>query len=65
VVEWGPGIYGAESAYRYYDRASARNVEREQAARLAAFLPAPPKRRPDRMNDYNAIILQRMRQMGW
>jgi monofunctional biosynthetic peptidoglycan transglycosylase len=65
VVEWGPGIYGAESACRYYDRTSARNIGREQAARLAAILPAPLKRRPERMDHYSDIILQRMRQMGW
>ncbi len=65
VVEWGPGIYGAESACRYYDDAAARNVGREQAARLAAILPAPLKRRPERMNTYSAIILRRMAQMGW
>jgi monofunctional biosynthetic peptidoglycan transglycosylase len=65
VVEWGPGIYGAESACRYYDRTAARNIDREEAARLAAILPAPLKRRPERMNSYSAVILRRMRQMGW
>jgi monofunctional biosynthetic peptidoglycan transglycosylase len=65
VVEWGPGIYGAESACRYYGGIPARNVGREQAARLAAILPAPLKRRPERMNKYSALILERMRQMGW
>jgi monofunctional biosynthetic peptidoglycan transglycosylase len=65
VVEWGPGIYGAESACRYYDGTAARNVGRQQAARLAAILPAPLKRRPERMNHYSAIILERMSQMGW
>jgi monofunctional biosynthetic peptidoglycan transglycosylase len=65
VVEWGPGIYGAESACRYYDGTAARNVGREQAARLAAILPAPLKRRPERMNNYSVLILDRMRQMGW
>jgi monofunctional biosynthetic peptidoglycan transglycosylase len=65
VVEWGPGIYGAESACRTYDGISARNIGREQSARLAAILPAPLKRRPDRMNRYSALILERMRQMGW
>jgi monofunctional glycosyltransferase len=65
VVEWGPSIYGAESACRYYDGTAARNVGREQAARLAAILPAPLKRRPERMNKYSALILERMSQMGW
>ena len=65
IVEWGPGIYGAEPACRYYDGTAARNIGREQAARLAAILPAPLRRRPDRMNNYSARILERMRQMGW
>jgi monofunctional biosynthetic peptidoglycan transglycosylase len=65
VVEWGPAIYGAESASRYYYKTSARNIDREQAARLAAILPSPLRRRPERMNRYSTIILERMRQMGW
>jgi monofunctional biosynthetic peptidoglycan transglycosylase len=65
VVEWGPGIYGAESACRAWDGTSARNVDRDEAARLAAILPAPLKRRPQRMNRYSGLILERMRQMGW
>jgi monofunctional glycosyltransferase len=65
VVEWGPGIYGAESACRFYDETAARNIGRQQAARLAAILPDPLKRRPERMNNYSAIILTRMGQMGW
>jgi monofunctional glycosyltransferase len=65
VVEWRPGIYGSESASRYYDGTPARNVDRVEAARLAAILPAPLKRRPERMNNYSARILERMSQMGW
>jgi monofunctional glycosyltransferase len=65
VIEWGPGIYGAESASRYYYGSAARNIGRQEAARLAAILPAPLKRRPERMNYYSALILERMRQMGW
>jgi monofunctional biosynthetic peptidoglycan transglycosylase len=65
VVEWGPGVYGAESASRYYYRTSARDVDRQEAARLAAILPLPLKRRPDRMNHYSELILDRMRQVGW
>lgn len=64
-VEWGPGVYGAEAACRYHYGISARNIGRDQAARLAAILPAPRKRRPQRMNRYSEIILNRMRQVGW
>ena len=65
VVEWGPGVYGAESACRYYYRTSARNLDRQQSAQLAAILPLPLKRRPDHMIHYSALILERMRQVGW
>ena len=65
VVEWGPGVYGAEAASRYHYDVPARSLGREQAARLAAILPAPLKRRPERMNSYSAIIERRMAQMGW
>lgn len=65
VVEWGPGVYGVEAASRYYYSTNARNVGRQQAARLAAILPSPLTRRPERMNEYSAIILDRMRKMGW
>jgi monofunctional biosynthetic peptidoglycan transglycosylase len=65
VVEWGPGVYGAEAACLYYYHVPAQKIEREQAARLAAILPAPLRRRPERMNSYSGIILRRMGQMGW
>lgn len=65
LVEWGPGVYGAEAACRYWDKTSARTIGRQPAARLAAILPAPLKRHPDRMNSYSEIILRRMSQMGW
>ena len=65
VVEWGPGVYGADAACRFYDKTSARTMGREQSAQLAAILPAPLKRRPERMHRYPAIILKRMSQVGW
>ena len=65
VVEWGPGVYGAESACRAYYQTSALGIDRDQAARLAAILPLPLRRRPDRMNRYSTLIQDRMRQMGW
>ena len=42
-VEWGPGVYGAESASRYWFGKSARNLTPAEAARLAAILPSPLK----------------------
>jgi monofunctional biosynthetic peptidoglycan transglycosylase len=65
VIEWGPGVYGAEAASQYHFKTTAKRVNRDQAARLAAILPAPTTRRPSRMNDYSSAILTRMRQMGW
>ncbi len=65
LVEWGPGVYGADAACRYHYKTSPRSIGREQSARLAAILPAPLKRRPERMNGYSAIILRRMGQAGW
>jgi monofunctional glycosyltransferase len=65
VVEWGPGVYGAEAACRYHYRTGARSIGREDGARLAAILPAPLKRRPERMNHYSELILEREREMGW
>jgi monofunctional biosynthetic peptidoglycan transglycosylase len=65
VVEWGPGIYGVEAASHADYGISARRLGRDQAARLAAVLPLPLKRRPERMDHYSEIILERMGQMGW
>jgi monofunctional biosynthetic peptidoglycan transglycosylase len=65
VVEWGPGVYGAESACHYHYLISARSIDRQQAAQLAAILPLPLKRRPEHMSHYSGLILERMRQMGW
>jgi monofunctional glycosyltransferase len=65
VIEWGPGIYGAEEAAKFYYKTPASRVGREQASRLAAVIPAPLTRRPARMNEYSAEILTRMRNVGW
>ena len=65
VVEWGPSIYGTDAACQHYYGIPARNIGRQQAAQLAAILPLPLKRRPERMIHYSEIILARMRQMGW
>lgn len=41
VVEMGQGIYGVESASRYYYRVPSNRLDVGQAAMLAAMLPAP------------------------
>jgi monofunctional biosynthetic peptidoglycan transglycosylase len=41
VVEFGPGVYGAEAAAQRYFKVPASKLTRTQAARLAAVLPRP------------------------
>ena len=41
VIEFGDGIYGAEAASQQFFHTSAKKLTREQAAILAAVLPAP------------------------
>lgn len=65
VVEWGPGVYGAEASARQYYRQPAARIGRVEGARLAAVLPSPRRRRPARMNRYSERILERMGTMGW
>jgi monofunctional biosynthetic peptidoglycan transglycosylase len=48
VVEWGQGIYGAEAAARTWFKKPAAELQPEEAAVLAAMLPAPRKRNPRR-----------------
>jgi monofunctional biosynthetic peptidoglycan transglycosylase len=60
VVEWGPGVYGAQDAAEYHYRVPAAYLTRDQSARLAACLPAPRRRKPQNMNSYGALIRRRM-----
>lgn len=46
VVEWGPGLYGAEAAAWHYFHRPARTLTRRQAAALAAVLPNPRRFSP-------------------
>ncbi len=48
IVEWGPGIYGAEAASQFYFGHNAANLNPSQAALLAAALPNPIARNPAR-----------------
>ncbi len=46
VAQFGPGLYGAEEASRYYFRKSAAQLTRHEAVLLAATLPNPILRNP-------------------
>jgi monofunctional glycosyltransferase len=46
VAQWGPGIFGAEAASRYYFNKSAVELTRREALLLAVALPNPRWRNP-------------------
>ncbi len=68
IVEWGPGIYGAEAAARHYFNRSAKRLNRHQAALLAVTLPNPhlrnPKKPSRRMKVLASINRRRAQQAG-
>jgi len=68
VVEFGPGIYGSEAAAQHYFGKPATELTREEAALLAACLPAPLHRSPaapsDTVRAKQAWILGQMHNLG-
>jgi monofunctional biosynthetic peptidoglycan transglycosylase len=49
VIEWGPGVYGVDAAARRYFAASPARLTPSRSALLAATIPAPLLRNPDRV----------------
>ncbi|MFN0190714.1 MAG: monofunctional biosynthetic peptidoglycan transglycosylase [Aestuariivirga sp.] len=45
IVEWAPGVYGAEAAAQFHFKKPASKLTRREAALLAAVLPNPIKRK--------------------
>jgi monofunctional glycosyltransferase len=45
IVEWAPGVYGAEAAAQHHFKKSAKKLNKREAALLAAVLPNPIKRK--------------------
>jgi monofunctional biosynthetic peptidoglycan transglycosylase len=41
IVEWAPGVYGAEAAARHHFRKPASQLTRRESTLLAAVLPGP------------------------
>jgi len=68
IVEFGPGIYGAEAAAQSYFGKPAAALGRREAALLAAVLPSPRTSSPARPSAYlqqrAGIILTRIEQLG-
>jgi len=52
VVEFAPGVYGAQAAARHHFRRDAGRLSRQQAALLAAVLPNPARWSASRPTDY-------------
>lgn len=48
VAETGPGLYGMEAAAMHYYGVHAKDLDRKQACALAACLPAPLERNPEK-----------------
>jgi monofunctional biosynthetic peptidoglycan transglycosylase len=46
VVEWGPGIFGAEAASEYYFHKSAKDLTSDEAVAMASILPSPRRWSP-------------------
>jgi monofunctional glycosyltransferase len=68
IVEWAPGVYGAEAAARHHFKKSAKDLSKREAALLAAVLPNPIKRQAGkpskRVKSIANRILIRMNGMG-
>lgn len=63
VAEWGNGIYGAEAAARHHFGTSAADLTQDEAAWLAAILPAP--RRHDPLRKTEALARRHQRVLRW
>jgi monofunctional biosynthetic peptidoglycan transglycosylase len=68
IVEWAPGVYGAEAAAQHHFKKPAAKLTKREAALLAAVLPNPIKRnagKPSkRVNRIASRILARMSGIG-
>ena len=65
VIEWGPGIWGASAVSDYYYHTTPAKLNREQAARLAACVPQPLRRKPVWMDQFSMDIMEKMSLHGW
>lgn len=68
IVEWDRGVFGLQAAASHYYGISASQINKDQAARLAAVLPNPtgwsPINPDSRVLRRSAWIKQQMQQLG-
>jgi monofunctional glycosyltransferase len=64
VIEWGPGIYGAEAASRHYFAKPASDLNPSEAATLAALIPNPRNPGEKGLVYRRNLILTRLYQAG-
>jgi monofunctional biosynthetic peptidoglycan transglycosylase len=64
IVEFGPGIYGAEAAARHYFGISAAGLSPRQGAMLAAGLPRPKTWNPSSDSEYYRARVERILQIA-
>jgi len=65
VIEWGPGIYGAEAASRHYFSKPVSDLTPLHAATLAALLPNPINPGVRNLLYRRNLILTRMTKIGY
>ncbi len=61
IVEWAPGVYGAEAAARHHFGKSAAALTAQEAAQLAAALPNPRRRNAGRPGPRVVALANRLR----
>ena len=64
IIEWGPGMFGIETAAQRHFHKPVSQLTREEAARLAAVIPSPLRHQPTEDTSYvekkKELILRRM-----
>ena len=61
IVEWAPGVYGAEAAAEHHFRVSAEDLTPQEAAQLAAALPNPKRRNAGNPGPRTMAFARRLR----
>jgi monofunctional biosynthetic peptidoglycan transglycosylase len=61
IVEWAPGVYGAEAAAQHHFGKSADDLTPQEAAQLAAALPNPKRRNAGNPGPRTMALANRLR----